>query len=484
MIERSGALRALRSGLIRRRRICIAAALASRGTKAASFARDGSFLVVSTFVVGHRGTRLSGTVRPYRARPVGALALLSSSCSHPARVSPGGESGAVRGARVTLSRLTVVAFVAFPRTLRVLQFALFEEPIPVGDPGAYLEMGGKFAEGMARLGSPLGSRVRFLSDLQPYLALPATGLLYGLLIASSAASRGSICRAGGRVGGDRGGRAGVDLSDADAMGPRVPPDSPLVLAAHSSRPSRFSPAFVQPEPFILAAWTLAARLALHSSPGAVPIPAASWAQDFFSELGLALHPQGLSFLLLALALCALLPWIGTIGRRPSLPRRGGVLGVFVRAPSHCRGRALLAKPLAHVLDKQYGFFAYTSPHPLGFWLYTDSSGWQGPLRIEDTTYQKELLAMKGAKGRCRRHSSMWRRSWPATRIDFGRDVVLTNLHRLWHRPDNPFQTIPFRSARRSCRPRCIARLVVLFVISACRPGSGVTSARASGAFLS
>ena len=78
-----------------------------------------------------------------------------------------------------VSPLGLAAFAA-SLGLTALQFALLEQPLPLGDPAAYFEMGGKFADAMARLGSPLGLGP-ILSDIQPYLALPATGLLYGLL---------------------------------------------------------------------------------------------------------------------------------------------------------------------------------------------------------------------------------------------------------------------------------------------------------------
>ncbi len=286
-------------------------------------------------------------------------------------------------------RLAVVAFVVSV-ALSGLQLLLFEPPLPMGDPGAYLEMGGKYADALARTGSPLGLGP-ILSDLQPYLALPATGLLYGLFILI-------------------GGVAWIYLLQAIAMAVSAAAVVSICETHVSLRAARFAlalvlvhpsftilPGIVQPEPFILAAWSLAALLALHSL-GSPPDRRGLLGAGLLFGAGLALHPQGLSFLLLAFALC-LVPWYGTIARRPPL-LVAPLLGVFavllpVAAAEH------FSRPLAHVLDKQYGFFAYTSPHPLGFWLYLDSDGWQGPLRIEDTTYQKELIALKGesAKGR-------------------------------------------------------------------------------------
>lgn len=327
-----------------------------------------------------------------------------------------------------VSPLTLVAF-ASSLILSGLQLSFFEPPLPMGDPGAYLEMGGKFQDALARLGSPLALGP-ILSDLQPYLALPATGLLYGLL---------SLI----------GGVAGIYLFQAMAMALTAAAVVSTCESHVNPRAARFAlglvllhpsfailPGIVQPEPFILAAWSWAGLLALRSL-GGHPDPRGLLGAGLLFGAGLALHPQGLSFLLLAFALC-LLPWSGALARRPSL-LAAPLLGAFaVLLPVAAAEN--FSRPMAHVLDRQYGFFAYTSPHPLGFWLYTDSSGWQGPLRIEDTTYQKELIALKGEG------------AVASTFIDVAAfvtrhpldslSVVLTNLHRLWHRPDNPFAT-PF-----------------------------------------
>jgi hypothetical protein len=327
-----------------------------------------------------------------------------------------------------VSRLALVAF-GLSLMLSALQLALFEPPLPMGDPGAYLEMGGKYADALARVGSPLNLGP-ILSDLQPYLALPATGLLYGLFILI-------------------GGVAWIYLFQAIAMAVTAATVVSICETHFGPRAARFAlvlvlihPSFtilssiVQPEPFILAAWSLAALLALHSLGSPLDRRGLLGAGLLFGA-GLSLHPQGLSFLLLAFALC-LAPWSGAIARRPFL-LIAPLLGVFavllpVAAAEH------FSRPLAHVLDKQYGFFAYTSPHPLGFWLYTDSGGWQGPLRIEDTTYQKELIAMKGEGAVASSFFDV--AAFVARHPLDSLGVVLTNLHRLWQQPDNPFAT-PF-----------------------------------------
>ncbi len=326
------------------------------------------------------------------------------------------------------SPLTAFAFVA-SLVLTAIQLLAFEQPLPIGDPAAYLEMGGKFADALARVGSPFALGP-ILSDIQPYLALPATGLLYGLLrlfgglgviyaaqalaMAIAVAALVSICE--------------------NEISPRA---ARVALGLALLHPS-FSilPGIVQPEPFILAAWTLAARATLRTLREGSD-PRGLLGAGLLLGLGLALHPQGLTFLLLALVLC-LLPWTPDLRRRPVLVL-AALLGVFsVLLPVAAAER--FSKPLAYVLDKQYGFFAYTSPHPLGFWLYLDSDGWQGPLRIEDTTYQKELIALKGEGATSSTFADV--AGFVSRHPGESARTVLTNLHRLWHQPDNPF-AVPF-----------------------------------------
>jgi 4-amino-4-deoxy-L-arabinose transferase-like glycosyltransferase len=332
-----------------------------------------------------------------------------------------------------------------------VQLVAFEQPLPLGDPGAYFEMAGRFADAMGRVRSPfdLGP---VLSDVQAYLALPATGLLYGLL----------------RFIG--GGLSLIYATQAVAMALAVATLVSISESEFGSRAGRIAfgisllhpsfsilPGIVQPEPFMLAAWTLAALLTLHAVRAAGE-PRVLLAAGVLTGVGLALHPQGLSFLLLALFLC-LLPWSTMFMRRPILliaPLLGTLSALLpVAAAEH------FSKPLAYTLDKQYGFFAYTSPHPLGFWLYIDSDGWQGPLRIEDTTYQKELIALKGetAVGSTFADVAAFIGRHPKESAI----AVLRNLHRLWHQPDNPF-AVPFVMPY-SIQVAFHRALVVLFVVS-------------------
>ena len=348
-----------------------------------------------------------------------------------------------------LRPLTLVAFTA-SLVLTTVQLLGFEPPLPMGDPAAYFEMGGKFADALGRLGSPLGLGP-ILSDIQPYLALPATGLLYGLLrllgglgvIYAAQALAMAVTVAGL-----------VSICETE-IGPRA---ARIALGLALLHPS-FSilPGIVQPEPFILAAWTTAALVTFRTLESGGD-PRGLLGAGILLGVGLALHPQGLSFLLLAFALC-LLPWASSFGRRPAL-----LIAVLLGALSALLPVAAaehFARPLAHVLDKQYGFFAYTSPHPLGFWLYLDSDGWQGPLRIEDTTYQEELIALKGegAVSSTFADVALFVSRHPVRSAQ----ALLTNLHRLWHQPDNPF-AVPFVLPYGLQIP--LQRgLVVLFVVS-------------------
>lgn len=419
----------------------LAAAAATRGATQAFVA---SLLLLLSFFAITKG-RLSGTFTQV------ALAQLAPALIVVIVLLP--LALALKQARFLWPpRLSPLSVLAFTSSLVVsgAQFLRFEQPLPMGDPAAYFEMGGKFADAMARLGSPLGLGP-ILSDIQPYLALPATGLLYGLLrligglgvIYAAQALAMAIAVAGL-----------VSICETE-IGSRA---ARIALGIALLHPS-FSilPGIVQPEPFILAAWILAASVTLRCFREASD-PRGLLAAGVLFGLGLALHPQGLSFLLLALGLC-LLPWASNLVRRPALlaALMLGALGVLlpVAAAEH------FSKPLAYVLDKEYGFFAYTSPHPLGFWLYVDSDGWQGPLRIEDTTYQRELIAMKGEGATSSTFADV--ALFVSRHPGASAQALLTNLHRLWHQPDNPF-AVPFVLPYGLQIP--LQRgLVVLFIIS-------------------
>lgn len=327
------------------------------------------------------------------------------------------------------TRLSRIAFGA-SLALSLTQLALFDQPRIIGDSAAYFDMAGRFAASLGHLASPLALGPA-LSELQPYLALPATGLLYGLLRLPAEGPAFIypvqalfMALAVGAL---------VALCEAE-IGARAAWIALAIALAHPS----FSilPGIVQPEPFILAAWTLAALITVRTLREG-PDPRRLLGAGVLFGIGLCLHPQGLSFLLVALALC-LVPWARELVRRPAilLVPLLGIASVTLPAAA----AEHFSKPRAHILDRQYGFFAYTSPHPLGFWLYTDSDGWQGPLRIEDTTYQKELIAMKGPDATASGFADA--AAFAARHPAESAGVVLRNLHRLWNRPDNPF-AVPF-----------------------------------------
>ncbi len=349
-----------------------------------------------------------------------------------------------------LGRWGSLAF-ALSLALTTLQLLWFDQPLLMGDPQSYFEMGGRFAEALAGIRSPLDLGPA-LSEVQAYLALPATGLLYGLLRLLGgglgliyAAQAVAMAAAVGAL---------VSICE-DEMGARAGKVALVLALLHPS----FSilPGIVQPEPFILAAWTLAALTALRARRSGNETRG-FLAAGLLLGLGLALHPQGLSFLLLALGFCVA-PWAPTLARRPRFVI-APVLGILsVLLPTAAAEH--FARPLGHVLDRQYGFFAFTSPHPLGFWLYLDSDGWQGPLRIEDTSYQKELINLKGdaAASSSFADVAFFMARHPAESLR----TVLTNLHRLWRQPDNPFAVpfgLPFEAQILLHRA-----LVVLFVVS-------------------
>ncbi len=93
-----------------------------------------------------------------------------------------------------------------------------------------------------------------------------------------------------------------------------------------------------------------------------------------------------------------------------------------------------------MLDERHGFWAYTARMPLGFWLFVDTDGWQGPLRIDDTRYARGLQAAEGegrARGAAGRAAYTVR--FVAENAAASVRTVLRNLHRLFEVPDNPFR---------------------------------------------
>ena len=118
-------------------------------------------------------------------------------------------------------------------------------------------------------------------------------------------------------------------------------------------------------------------------------------------LGLALHPQGLWFLLAALVL-VLLPFVRRLSEMDVRRRAGAfALGVLPVALTAFAGEAF-TRPAAQVLDERHGFWAYTARFPLGFWLFLDTDGWQGPVRLDDTRYARGLSALEKDEGAERR----------------------------------------------------------------------------------
>ena len=362
--------------------------------------------------------------------------------------------------RLEATRLPALAFV-LTLALTLIQLALFTQPLPLGDPAAYLDMGDKYAAAIRKASVPLDLGPALL-DLRPYLALPATGILYGLL----------------RLFTD--GLALIYLVQAFAMAVSVAAVVSICESEAGPRPARIAlglcllhptiaiiPGIVQPEPFILAAWTLAAMAALRALRGEAS-PTHFVTVGILAGGGLGLHPQGLSFLLLAALLCVL-PWLPSTFRHPE--RAAGVVVGALGVLLPITVAESFSKPAAHVLDEKYGFFAYTSPHPLGFWLYTDSDGWQGPLRIDETTYQKELFASKGSEATKSSYADV--AAFAARHPRVSLQTLLTNLHRLWHQPDNPFAVpfvLPYEGQVQAHRAA-----IVLFVLSIARLASGATA---------
>jgi hypothetical protein len=64
-----------------------------------------------------------------------------------------------------------------------------------------------------------------------------------------------------------------------------------------------------------------------------------------------------------------------------------------------RRRARPGRAAAYVPRRAPRFWAYTARVPLGFWLFVDTDGWQGPLRIDDTRYARGLLAARAKAAR-------------------------------------------------------------------------------------
>lgn len=346
--------------------------------------------------------------------------------------------------------LTTLAF-ATGLGAAALQLSLYPQPLILGDPQAYWDMGGEFKDAARDMSGPL--TLGFTLDrLRPYLALLAPGLLYGGLRAIADDAR--------FVYGVQALFIGITVAGMASIARRTigRPAALFVTALGAAHPTfAILPGLLQPEPFILAAWVLSLRLLVTAS-----APGDFLAPGLLFAAGLALHPQGLGFLLVALLIC-LAPWARELWTRRAhaLAFVLGLATVFlpVRVAEH------LAKPATAILNERFGFFAYTSPYPLGFWLFLDSSGWQGTRRMEESEYVRSFRAEDAAEPFRHRPFGPWPYTvgYVLSRPESSAETVLTNLHRLWHEADNPF----FRRwiGERESQNLVHRSLVVLFVLA-------------------
>jgi hypothetical protein len=295
--------------------------------------------------------------------------------------------------------------------------------------------------------------------------LAATGLLYGLLllvrdapqtiyVAHALAMAGAavfLVRAASQIGGRR-------LAVITGLLAVLYPTFPVLCG------------IVQPEPVILLLWSLALDLLLRARDEQSPRRFGAAGLAF--GLGLLLHPQGLWFLLGALGLVALVAAPALIRPPVRLWTAAFAWGLLPVVVATAAGEAW-ARPAAHVLDERHGFWAYTARMPLGFWLFVDTDGWQGPLRIDDTRYARGLAAAEAgadAQGAAGRVAYTVR--FVAQNAAASVRTVLRNLRRLFEVPDNPFRRdwiLPWRAQVAWHRA-----LVVLFLL-------GVPLALARGA---
>ena len=320
-------------------------------------------------------------------------------------------------------------FGVLAAALALVQVFVFDQPLLIGDPAAYYEIGGRFRDALSTVRTP-DDLAAALQTLRPYGGLAFTGLVYGglrrihdsaqAIYAAQALAIGALLffltRAAQRIG-------GRSLSM-------------LVGVLALLYPTFFViPGLVQPEPFLLALWAFALDATLDAVARQDSRRIASAGLGF--GLGLALHPQGMWFLLFALLL-ALGPFAGALSLRARRPLSiAFVLGLLPVALTTAAGEAW-ARPTSFVLDDRHGFWAYTAPMPLGFWLFLDTDGWQGPQRVDDTRYGR---AFKDAEEKGEVAGAADRLVFTArfVALNFGASLrtVLRNLHRLFDVPDNP-----------------------------------------------
>lgn len=368
--------------------------------------------------------RLVAAALARRAAPAALLTLVCASFLLLRLARPPRAAAAPR----TDARLPL-AFGALLLGSCLLQLFLFPQPLVIGDPAAYHDIGGRFRDALLAVRS-LDGLGDALQELRPYGGLAFTGLVYGLLralfdrlltiyVVQALAMAGCaffLVRAAERLGGRR-----LALTTG------------LLALSYGTFPVLVG--LVQPEPFLLLLWTFALD-ALLGAAERDDERAAAWAGVAFA-VGLALHPQGIWFLLLALAI-VLLPFAGALwapARRRLL--RGFAIGLMPVALVTAAGEAY-ARPVTPVLDERHGFWAYTAPFPLGFWLFLDTDGWQGPERIDDTRYGRALREAEQAGAV---HGSIGRLAFTARFVASNAAdslrTVLRNLYRLYELPDNP-----------------------------------------------
>jgi hypothetical protein len=414
-------------------RLAALLAVALAAAALAAFRRTGWALVASVSVTALAAAavlhgRLGGlalAVGLDRLAPALAIAALAAVFLLPRLLPRGGGAASAPETRLA------AAFGLLALASCLAQVLLLPQPLVIGDPAAYHDIGRRFASAMAEVRGP-----RDVADvahaLRPYGGLATTGVLYGGLllvrdtlrtihVAHALAMAGAVAllvRAAARIGGRR-------LAAVTGLLALLYPTLPVICG------------IVQPEPMILLLWTLALDQLFRAREDGSPRRFASAGLAF--AVGLALHPQGLWFLLAAL--CGVSLAAAPVLVRP--PARGWAAafacGILPVALATAAGEAW-ARPAVHVLDERHGFWAYTARVPLGFWLFVDTDGWQGPLRIDETRYARGLLSAE-AEGRVR--GGLGRAAHTARFVaeNAGASVrtVLRNLRRLFELPDNPFR---------------------------------------------
>jgi hypothetical protein len=321
------------------------------------------------------------------------------------------------------------AFAGLLAASCLLQLLLFEQPRLIGDPGAYYEIGGRFRDALLAVRSP-DDFADAAQALRPYAGLAFAGLVYGLLRALRDQAMAIYLAQALALGG-----AAFFLvrSALRLQGARLAAVTGVLALGYATFP--ILAGIVLPEPFILLAWTFAFDALLAADEARRPRRAAVAGVAF--ALGLALHPQGIWVLLPAVALL-LAPFFRRLlaGGREAL-LRGFAVGLVPVLLATAVGEAY-ARPVTPVLDERHGFWAYTAAFPLGFWLFVDTDGWQGPMRIDDTRYARSLRAAEESgqvAGFVDR--ALFTARFVTLNLGASLRTVLRNVHRLLAMPDNP-----------------------------------------------